>query len=167
MASICLLQIRLREWIYASTLQWFIFFLKADISFKNIIATSILSEPLTLPKMMICLQEQLAGAGVFLTWWPVSLHAAALILRGMRARRRQLISLAWLTWRLGAQLGFVAGTAICTLMVGALLCGDISGVWVLWSELWCQMCWATDGSSSLLPVVASLPPGATSFAIQG
>ena len=43
-------------------------FLKADISFKNIIATSILSEPLTLPKMMICLQEQLAGAGVFLTW---------------------------------------------------------------------------------------------------
>lgn len=44
------------------------FFFKADISFKNIIATSILSEPLTLPKMMICLQEQLAGAGVFLTW---------------------------------------------------------------------------------------------------
>lgn len=28
----------------------------------------ISSEPLTLPKMMICLQEQLAGAGVFLTW---------------------------------------------------------------------------------------------------
>lgn len=70
----------------------------------------------------------------------MSLHAAALILRGMRARRRQLISLAWLTWRLGAQLGFVAGTAICMLMVGALLRGDISGVWVLWSELWCQMC---------------------------
>lgn len=54
MASICLLQIRLEEWIHASTLQWFIyFFLKADISFKNIIATSILSEPLASPKMMI------------------------------------------------------------------------------------------------------------------
>lgn len=37
-----------------------IFFFKSDISFKIIIATPVLYEPLALPKVIISLQEQLA-----------------------------------------------------------------------------------------------------------
>lgn len=57
MASIWLLQIKLKEWFYASTSNYFC---KSSISFKMIIATPVFYEPLALPKMIICLREKLA-----------------------------------------------------------------------------------------------------------